>query len=530
MKYITLLILLGLIGCQQKEPITDFPIMGNLPLGNYAVGYQTLFEYDASKNGVAFSDWDGKLNKNYDPELGRQYQINVWYPAESGTGESITFAHYVDLIGRQINFNETEEQKTLARETFVTKTRSLAKVSEAQAEPTEGEFTKEQLDQLMALDTYARLNAEEVNGKFPVIIYPNGVSPAFNSISCEFLASHGYVVVAFAPKGRYSSVLEISTIGLEVAVDDFEFVLGKVEELSIADVSQVSIMANAILSSVGAAVVSRNEKIKALVSLEGGLPSAFEQRLLNESVFYQAENIQAPILITYSPHPAIDPEHTFHLTYSDRYYAFFPHMSEFVMLNYGMFDAFIPNILGKHSGNTQKGFEAANELVLRFLNQKVKGESGDLFEESFLTSRDEIDSTFVLSAVQAPPNITELKNRFWEDGFESIENLYQEMKSSGNSQPFSMDFYTSYRDWLAWQKDENYEFRLRLYQLAVDSYPESARINYYVAYYSMKRELNEQAIKHYRRTLSLVDTDPELSPDQKSRIKEYSVDELNELL
>ena len=337
------------------------------------------------------------------------------------------------------------------------------------------------------------MNAKAAQGKFPVVVYPNGSSPAYQNITCEFLASHGYVTVAFASKGRFSSGMEISTLGIEVAVDDFEFVLGKISERPNVDVGQVSILANAISSSVGAAVVSRNDKIQALISLEGGLPSSFEQGLLNESVFYQPENIQVPILLIYSPHPAIDPKHTFHLKYADQYYAHFSEMSEFAMLNYGMFDDFIPDIIGAHTGNTKKGFETANELVLRFLNQQIKEEPGVLFDETFIASRDHIDSTFVLPGLPAPPNMAVLKDAFWKEGFDAIENIYQQLKSDGNPQPFSKDFYTAYRNWLAWKKDEDYAYRLRLYELAYDSYPESARINYYMAYYSLKRELNEKA-------------------------------------
>lgn len=526
MKYTAILILLAILGCQQQDAIEDFPIMGNLPMGEYSVGFKTLFTYDITKNAVPYSDWDGNLYQGHSSEKGRQYQINVWYPAQPGSGDPLKYADYVDLMGRQTNFGESEEQRAIARQTFITQTRDLRNILESENKV---ELNTEQLNQLLDLDIFARLNAKAAEGQFPVIIYPNGSSPAYQNITCEFLASHGYVTVAFVSKGRFSSGMEISTIGLEVAVDDLEFVLGKISEEQNVDMSQVSILANAISSSVGAAAVSRNEKFKALISLEGGLPSSFEQRLLNESVFYQPENIQAPILFIYSPHPAIDPEYTFHLKYADRYYARFSKMSEFAMLNYGMFDEFIPEIIGAHTGNTKKGFETANELILRFLNQKIKGESGELFDDAFVRSRDHIDTTFVLPGLPTPPNMAVLKDAFWRAGFDAIENIYQELKSAGNAQPFSKDFYTDYRNWLAWKKDADYAHRLRLYELAYDSYPKSARINYYVAYYSMKRELNEQAKRFYRQTLSLFESDEDLTTNEKSRVKAYATEELNML-
>lgn len=528
------------IGCTSPETQRDLPMMGDLVLGDYTVGYKTIFTYDQTRNGVPYADWDGNLTNNHKPELGRQFQMNVWYPAEHGSGDQINYSHYVYLRGRQTDFGESERQKESAKQMFIEQTNGLGNVTVGVLGSTKEDFTNEHLDQLLKLNVYGRLNATPIDGKFPVVIYPNDGSPAFQSITCEYLASHGYVVVAFSPKGRFSLGMEISTIGLEVAVDDFEFVLGKVSEQPNVDMDKVAILANAISSSVGVAAISRNDKLKALISLEGGLPSAFEQGLLNESVFYLPENITAPILIIYSSHPSIDPEYTFHLKYADRYYAQFPNMSEWTMLNYGMFDAFVPDILGKHKGNTQKGFEEAHQVVLRFLNQRIKSVrrtstlaggdvTNELFDEAFLNSQTELDTTFALDGIPAPPNIAILKDRFMKEGFDEIEQIYKELKENGNLQPYSMSFYKDYRSWLAWQKDEDYTNRQRLYELGYDSYPESTRMNYYLAYYSMKVGQKAKAIRHYNNALSLVDSDPELSSSERQSITNYSKSDLEGL-
>ncbi len=536
-------ILIALSGFQVGQETTErVPIMGDLVLGDYAVGYRTIFTYDQTRKGVPYSDWDGNLTNNHRPELGRQFQINVWYPAVNGSGDPINYSHYVDLRGRQTNFGESEEQKEFAKQTMIDQTQGLGNITIGVLGSTKEDFTSENLDQLLEQEVYGRLNASPVNGQFPIVVYPNGGSPAFQSITCEFLASHGYVVVAFTTKGRYSSAMEISTIGLEVAVDDFEFVLGQVSEQPNVDMDKVAIVANAISSSVGAAAISRNDKLKALVSLEGGLPSAFEQGLLNESVFYLPENITAPILFIYSSHPSIDPEYTFQLKYADKYYARFPNMSEWTMLNYGMFDAFVPDILGKHKGNTQKGFEEAHHLMLRFLDHKIKpvrrtstlaggGETDKVFDATILSSQTEIDSTFVMEGIPAPPDIATLKDRFLKSGgFDEIERIYNELKENGNSQPYSKAFYKDYRSWLAWQKDEDYTYRQRLYELAYDSYPESTLMNYYLAYYSMKVGQNAKAVKHYKNALSLVENDPDLTSSERESITNYSKSDLKELM
>ena len=516
-------LVLMLFSCSDERKTPPLPIMGNLNFGPHQVGYKTLFHYDNTKVGIPYSDWDGKLTKNHLPNLGRQYQINLWYPSVPGSGTAIRYEHYVHLMGRQTNFGESEAQNAFARQTFLNHTNDLGG---------EGRFTFEALDTLLALEVPARLEGRFASGQFPVVVYPNGSSPAFQSITAEFLASHGYVVVGFAAKGRFSFGLEVSGIGLETGVDDLEFVLGIVSQLPVVNPDAIALMANAISSSVCAAAAARNQKIKALVSLEGGLPSAFEQQLLKQSVFYQPENVQLPILAIYSPHPAIDPVHLEYLVHAPRYCAHFPAMSEFAMLNFGLFDSFIPDMIGKHDAPTQRGYEMANELTLKFLDIHVKNEPGELFDPTFLAgTKKVIDTTFTLQALPAPPSIAVLKDLFIRRGFEPVDSTYKALKKAGNPRPFSTSFYAAYRNWLAWKKDPDYSARLKLYQLGLDSYPESAVMNYNLGYYWQQTEKLDRARFHFARAISLLETQngQELNPAERDRIRRNAEEALGEL-
>ena len=153
----------------------------------------------------------------------------------------------------------------------------------------------------------------------------------------------------------------------------------------------------------------------------------------------------------------------------------------------------------------------------------------DNFDFAMLPTGSVGNTTFTLEGIPSPPNIALLKDRFLKDGFDEIERIYMELKESGNLQPYSMSFYKDYRSWLAWQKDEDYKFRQRLYALGYDSYPESARMNYYLAYYSMMVGEKAKGIKHYKTTLSLVESDPELSASERESITSYSKGDLKEL-
>ncbi|MDW3195622.1 MAG: hypothetical protein R8G66_24815 [Cytophagales bacterium] len=513
------LIALFLLSCHHQSDNKPIPMMGDLKMGAYRVGYRTLFEYDRTRPGIPYSDWEGKLYRDHDPALGRQFQIHVWYPA-TGEGDPMRFEQYVHLMGRETNFGESEEQEKFAEERFIQQTNDLGG---------EGKFTTIELAELLEMQVFAEYGAHAETGPFPVVIIPSGCSAAYHSITAEFLASHGFVVVGFSPKGRFSWGMEISTLGLETAVDDLEFVVQQISNLPYVNVQEISLAGNAISSSVCALALAKNSQFKALISLEGGLPSSFEQRLLNQTQVYAPQNLQVPMLFIYAPHPSIDPSHTFHLVHSDRYYAHFPKMSEFAMLNYGMFDAVVPDIIGEHEGGTKSGFETANKLMLRFLNN-VHGKLDEpLFTDDFAVKNNaQIDTTFILTSVPAAPNLAEMKVLFLERGMMAIDSIYQTLQSQGSKSPFSTSFYRDYRSWLAWKRDPEFSNRLQLYEMAYGSFPESSEVNYYLAAYLERTGDTLKAIHHYERTLQLLvtDEDPALGIKRKGQIRQYAQEAL----
>lgn len=520
----TLLIALFLISCDR--PVTQLrkiPMMGDLSLGAHGVGYRTLFVYDRTRPAVPYSDWDGKIYPDHNAALGRQFQINVWYPASAETGESMQFDQYVQLMGRETDFEFSEEQERFAKDRFIQQTNGLGG---------NGHFTDKELQLLLEMEVLAQYEAEPLKVPFPVVVFPSGSSAAYHSITAEFLASHGFVVVGFSPKGRFSWGMENSTIGLETAVYDLEFVVQKIGLLPFVNLREITLAGNAISASVCALAVARNSQYKGLVSLEGGLPSAFEQRLLDGTEIYEPQNIQVPTLFIYAPHPAIHPSHTFHLIHADRYYAHFPNMSEFAMLNYGMFDAFVPDIIGEHEGGTKDGFEVANELLFRFLKKVHFDSVGMLFDDQFVTKNGaQIDTTFLHKAIPAAPNMAELKALFLKEGIEAIDSIYQNLEGKGNSTPFYPSFYRGYRNWLAWKKDPEFNNRLRLYQMAYRSFPESTEVNYYLASYLARTGDTKKALWQYERTLELLETDQDtlLDATRKRQIRENTQEALDDL-
>ncbi|MBT8185944.1 MAG: hypothetical protein KJN76_13960, partial [Eudoraea sp.] len=433
-----------------------------LEYGPHDVGFKTIFTTDLSREDVPHADWSGKLYPKAIKSKGRRLPISIWYPAKA-TAAPLKYEHFVQLLRLDSEDQKSAATDSVARQVYLKQTNDLGG---------NGTFREEDLNGLLSLQTKSFLAANPVEGKFPLVVFPNGASPASQSILSEFLASHGYVVAAVPLKGRFSSVVETSVRGLESAVDDLQFVLQKLLTLENVDGNQIALMANAIESSYCAALISRNEKIKTLISLEGGFLSKFEQGILDKTSFYEPQNITVPILAIYAPHPSIQPERIFHLKYSERYFAHFPAMSEFHFLNYGLFEEFVPGIIGEAKGDTKKGFKAAADLSLLFLDAQFKDSKAALdaafaagatvFEKSV------IDTLFLRPGIAAPPNITLLKDLFIKSGMTAIDSVYQAHLSPQHNTPFPENFYPDFRDWLAWKKDPDYVYRKALYDMGAN--------------------------------------------------------------
>ena len=515
-----------LICCDDAKQSLSPPTMwGNLEPGPHSIGFTTQFLYDLSRPAIPYSDWNGKIFPTTETK-GRQMQLNIWYPAKAvSESQRLRYEHYVHLMGQQAEFGTLNEQlMAFADQQFIEKTNLLGG---------NGAFTQASLDSLKGLQTHAFLDAEANEGKFPLLVFPGGGSPAFQSIQCEYLASHGYVVASVALKGQHAFTDEASPRGVETAVMDLQFAIQHLVRLPQVDKEKIGLMGNAITSSQIVAYQSRNPNVDCIISLEGGLLSSFEQRILDKTPFYDAHAVDVPILAIYAPHPSIDPSYIFKLKHADRYFFHFPQMTEFHFLNYGPFERFVPGILGEHEGDVQAGYEWASQYVLNFLEAFLKDKSASreyLTQDISPDILPHIDTSFVKQAMPRVPNITHIKNNYTASGFAYIDSVYQKHKEV-NPAPFSLSFYTDMKNWLAWQKDPDFTNRYQLYKLAYDSYPQSAEVNYYLSYFALETERNEESRFHIQKALDLLDTseNPEMTLGRK-QVLQQSLQEFRTML
>ena len=509
----TLLLLIFFVSYLQSSFSQNSPWLDGFDYGKYTVGYKNLLERDLSRPNIPFQNWAGQMEA-MPPGKGRPVRICLWYPAHPVKGKPLNYSDYVRQLAQVVDFSAvTKERQEWAENWLISMINDLGG---------NGSFTKEKLNQLMPLRTKAYREASPISGKFPLVVFAEGASPATNSVMCEYLASHGYIVAALGMLGTYSGGSEVSTRGLLTMTADVQFAIQKASEKSNVAIGQIALIGLGFNASTCMSVQTLNPAIDAVISLEGGILSTFEDEMLNKLPQFEATAIDVPLLAIHAPHQYIDPSTIDYYVHSDRYFLNFKQMSEFHFLNYGLFELLVPNLLGESPGDTKKGHEMATKSCLAFLNGIFKEDKDILQTLQTLKKKEQLPDDFLTiskkASIPAPPDIAYLKDLFLKEGIDAIVALYREQQKH-HSQPFSNKFYSAYNDWLAWQKDPDFSARKTLAQLRVESFPQSAIAHYYLGYYAEKNGDEALAKKGYTAALDLLDKDASLDAETKAAIE-----------
>jgi hypothetical protein len=143
--------------------------------GPHLVGLKVVEQYDYSRTYRSKID---DLGVSYPRERARPLQTLIWYPAEKSALKPMNVGDYGNLASTETSFDK----------------------------PTLSVDHKQWLDGLkptLAMPMWAVRDAPPVSGRFPIVIY----APSFSAMSwenadlCEYLASHGYVVIASPDMG-----------------------------------------------------------------------------------------------------------------------------------------------------------------------------------------------------------------------------------------------------------------------------------------------------------------------------------------
>ncbi len=476
---------------------------------NYIVGFQNKIIYDQTRPAVFNSLLNDNQNKNLSQ---RAMSMAIWYPASKTKAKSqIFFKDYItNILAYSSNENEEDNFNAGFDAWFKDAVYFGAKTDEL----------KHLVKSLAAFPTMAHWNAIPADGQFPIIVFPSQIPNI--SIMAEFLASHGFVVIASTLQGTTETQFDVSARGLQTAARDILFLIAEAKNLPFTDKDSVGVMGLGIIASSALLASMQQPSIQAYISLEGGITTQFEDDLLKESPFFDIVEMTIPMMIIHAPHNAVKPEMINQYKYSDRQFLFFPKMKEFYFYNFGLFEKYQTDILGKAPGDTYNGFKWASYYVKNFFSAWLKNDDisktllGNNLEHNNVP--DNLIELSFKSGLTAPPNLVKGKNLIRENGIIQFEKLYHQLKQN-DPIPFSLKTLLALYQWSSSQKNPQVIKEI-IGKMMVNDFPDTVTGHFILArIFGTKKEL-VTALKYYEKALELIDVDPAFTSNPK-KTKQY---------
>jgi len=218
---------------------------------------------------------------------------------------------------------------------------------------------------------HASKNATLLQQKFPLIMLVHGYAADYAYLA-EELARKGFVVMQVPVKGTLKKELDYEGQGLQSQVLDYEYGLKTLEDEFPVITNEIGVAGFSFGGQSAAALALRNTNIKAVVSLDGGIGSAFGAQLLQAQPYYDAKKLNQPVLHLYNARDQYTDLSWIRSLNSSRFLVAIKNMEHGHFTSFGMINKWLPGIMGKDAPDPGRGYEAVVHLTTSFFNEIIK--------------------------------------------------------------------------------------------------------------------------------------------------------------
>lgn len=397
----------------QAAPFLDWD---GLRPGPHEVGYRTVASWDASRSFGSPRDYRGQPR----PEHARRFvPVSIWYPARPG-GRTMAYRDYVEELGWGPDGKALPERRD-AELRYIQDITPLASPPSAEA-----------MGRVLGQGVLARRDAPPLGGRFPVVVYaPGSTYPAFdNSVLCEFLASHGYVVLASPSVGQDTWRMGSDLLGLEAQARDLEYLAGFARTLPQADPERTATVGFSWGGLSNVLFALRDTRIKAVVSLDGAIRSEALLQQARRLLHFAPERLRAAFLLLQCGQETSIPG------FGDRGFleeARFADVARVVVRKARHHDlSSFSSLLRRASqpGASRdwkaetRAYEALCRVSLGFLDEHLKGQPRDYLG----AEKDLVDVALAREASPAPPSAADLLDALRAEGPDGLAALVRSVK------------------------------------------------------------------------------------------------------
>lgn len=276
---------LALLGSCTAPEASSTDLWPGLDPGPHPVGFQVHHVYDHSRTfGPVQATPEGFPAL---PAGSRPMQITVWYPA-APTADSERVERWEYLALKETAFDFSLVGGISKKEVFDGSRAAMQR---------EG-LDVAPLETLLLTQTLAMRDANPAEGSFPLLVYGAGSeSPGWdNFVLCEYLASHGYVVVATPSFGKSSPLMTVDFDGLEAKTRDHEFALAYVWDFPPVDRDRVGSLGWSLGAVSAAKFAMRDSRVGAVAALDGSMAYGAYRTAADWSPDYDYDRLRVPFM------------------------------------------------------------------------------------------------------------------------------------------------------------------------------------------------------------------------------------------
>jgi len=427
-------------------------------------------------------------------------QTLVWYPA-SAAGKPMAYDDYLRLIGSEDDFTRNEPGRKAVAERVVRDTYL------SESGPVQGQAA-------LAGRMLAGLDAGAARGSFPVVIYAPSISaPAMeNADLCEYLASHGYIVLASPSLGTRGREMANNLDGAQTQAADIAFLIRYAHTLPHADPRRLALAGYSWGGLANVLAAAKDKRVKALVSLDGS--ERHYPELIAAAKYVTPPTMRAPMLYVAGRPLSIEqlarrakPVSSFldDVKYADVYKLTMYPMEHFAFSSTYLRFISEPRFNQYPREQVNRAYGWTLDYVLRFLDAYLKDDRAARAWLNASPASHGMPAHAVTmearAALPAPPDREELAAQLAQRGFDHAQAAYQAMRARDGT--FSLPE-TELNDWGYQLMNRGLpQQAVHIFKLATFLYPDSANAHDSLADGQEQAGNRGEAIANYRRALQL---------------------------
>jgi len=434
----------------------------DLVYGTYTVGFESYKAKDDSRPYLLGED-----------TISRPLLIHFWYPSkEKIEGHTLAFKHYIDLITQRENYGRLTSE--IDENSF-----NYVYAYSEHAKNNLGLDTSIHTQEILDSPVYAKsgIPIQKIGAGFPLLIYApsNSKSAVQNHMICEYLASHGFMILSVASAGPASIHRANMGESTMAQVIDMEYILKYCEDSLSITYTTLGLFGFSSGGLANTIFQMRNESVGAVFSMDGGQEYGAYPGLYKMADFnLEKTNVPYWSAVNNYDNFSIYPLYNSVLT-SEKHMFQMPHLDHNGFISHWRFFEYCSSC----STKSQLGisYDYMSQCALGFFSKYLK--PAQSFDDSTFFS--DLDKEYIRAVSPNYSNIATLCNVLLDNNLDSATSLVNDPKTELFAEETQINILS--RMFI----DAKIDLAIWLRQFNVEHHPDSWQAQYDLGYVYKKK-------------------------------------------